>query len=59
MLKAFSMHSLWLENQTLSLRDAPRPNNPGEALIRVRLAGQICDMNKTLVSAKSDGLLAG
>jgi 2-desacetyl-2-hydroxyethyl bacteriochlorophyllide A dehydrogenase len=35
------MHSLWLENQTLSLRDIPRPSKPGEALIRVRLSG-IC-----------------
>ncbi|MBI4733124.1 MAG: alcohol dehydrogenase catalytic domain-containing protein [Chloroflexi bacterium] len=35
------MQSLWLENQSLSLRDTPRPNKPGEALIRVRLAG-IC-----------------
>ncbi len=35
------MHSLWLENQSLSLRDIPRPDKPGEALIRVRLAG-IC-----------------
>jgi hypothetical protein len=33
------MKSLWLENQTLSLRDMPRPEKPGEALIRVRLAG--------------------
>ena len=35
------MQSLLLENQTLSLRDIPRPNKPGEALIRVRLSG-IC-----------------
>ncbi|MBA4379748.1 MAG: alcohol dehydrogenase [Anaerolinea sp.] len=35
------MQSLWLENQTLSLRDVPRPAKPGEALIRVRLSG-IC-----------------
>jgi hypothetical protein len=48
-LKGFVMQSLWLENRTLSLRDAPRPNNPGEALIRVRLAGQICDMNKIII----------
>jgi hypothetical protein len=32
------MHSLWLENQTLSLRDIPRPSKPGEALIKVWLA---------------------
>ncbi|KAF0108250.1 MAG: alcohol dehydrogenase [Anaerolineaceae bacterium] len=42
------MHSLWLENQTLSLRDIPRPNKPGEALIRVRLAG-ICGTDLELV----------
>jgi threonine dehydrogenase-like Zn-dependent dehydrogenase len=35
------MYSLWLEKQSLSLRDVPRPDKPGEALIRVRLAG-IC-----------------
>jgi threonine dehydrogenase-like Zn-dependent dehydrogenase len=35
------MQSLWLENQTLSLRDIPRPSKPGEVLIRVRLGG-IC-----------------
>ncbi|MDI6768998.1 MAG: alcohol dehydrogenase catalytic domain-containing protein [Anaerolineales bacterium] len=35
------MQSLWLENQSLSLRDVPRPAKPGEALIRVRLSG-IC-----------------
>jgi hypothetical protein len=43
------MHSLWLENQTLSLRDTPRPEKSNEALIRVRLAGQICDMNKIII----------
>ncbi|MDP2993595.1 MAG: alcohol dehydrogenase catalytic domain-containing protein [Anaerolineales bacterium] len=35
------MQSLWLENQTLSLRDIPRPAKSGEALIRVQLSG-IC-----------------
>jgi len=35
------MKSLWLENQTLSMRDIPPPEKPGEALVRVRLAG-IC-----------------
>jgi hypothetical protein len=48
-LKGFIMQSLWLENQTLSLRDVPRPEKSGEALIRVRLAGQICDMNKIII----------
>jgi len=42
------MQSLWLENQTLSLRDMPHPNKPGEALIRVRLAG-ICGTDLELV----------
>lgn len=42
------MHTLWLENQTLSLRDVPRPKKPGEALIRVRLAG-ICGTDLELV----------
>ena len=35
------MQSLWLENQSLSLRDIPKPRKPGEALIRIRLSG-IC-----------------
>jgi threonine dehydrogenase-like Zn-dependent dehydrogenase len=35
------LRSLWLEDQVLSLRDIPRPSKPGEALIRIRLAG-IC-----------------
>jgi threonine dehydrogenase-like Zn-dependent dehydrogenase len=42
------MQSLWLENQTLFLRDMPRPNKPGEALISVRLAG-ICGTDLELV----------
>ncbi len=42
------MRSLWLENQTLSLRDIPCPEKPGEALIRVRLAG-ICGTDLELV----------
>jgi threonine dehydrogenase-like Zn-dependent dehydrogenase len=48
MLKAFSMQSLWLENQTLSLRDIPRPDKSGEALIRVRRSG-ICGTDLELV----------
>jgi len=35
------MQALWLENQTLSLREVPRPQKNGEALLRLRLAG-IC-----------------
>jgi len=42
------MKSLWLENQTLSMRDVPRPEKPGEALIRIRLAG-ICGTDLELV----------
>jgi threonine dehydrogenase-like Zn-dependent dehydrogenase len=33
------MQSLWLENKSLSLRDIPKPNKPGEALLRIRLSG--------------------
>jgi threonine dehydrogenase-like Zn-dependent dehydrogenase len=43
------MLGLWLENQTLSLReDLPIPDRPGEALIRVRLSG-ICSTDLELV----------
>jgi threonine dehydrogenase-like Zn-dependent dehydrogenase len=42
------MKTLWLENQTLSLREAPRPQKPGEALIRIRLTG-ICGTDLELV----------
>jgi threonine dehydrogenase-like Zn-dependent dehydrogenase len=42
------MQSLWLENQALSLRDIPRPDKPGEALIRVRLSG-ICGTDLELL----------
>jgi threonine dehydrogenase-like Zn-dependent dehydrogenase len=44
------MRALWLENQRLSLRaDAPRPSlPPGEALVRVRLAG-VCGTDLELV----------
>jgi len=42
------MQSLWLENQTLSLRDIPRPAKPGEALIRIRLSG-ICGTDLELL----------
>ena len=38
------MQSLWLENQSLSLRDIPKQYILGEALIRVRLSG-ICGTN--------------
>lgn len=42
------MRALWLENQSLSLREIPRPEKAGEALIRVRLAG-ICGTDLELV----------
>ncbi len=42
------MQALWLENNTLSLREVPRPQKPGEALIRVRRAG-ICGTDLELV----------
>jgi len=43
------MHSLWLENQQISIRDLPVPAPPpGEALVRVRLAG-ICATDLELV----------
>jgi 2-desacetyl-2-hydroxyethyl bacteriochlorophyllide A dehydrogenase len=48
MLKRFLMQSLWLENKTLSLREVSRPNKPGEALIRIRLAG-ICGTDLELL----------
>lgn len=35
------MQALWLENQKIDLRHVSRPANPGEALVKVRLAG-IC-----------------
>jgi threonine dehydrogenase-like Zn-dependent dehydrogenase len=42
------MQSLWLENQTLSLRDIPKPDKPGEALIKIRLSG-ICGTDLELL----------
>jgi 2-desacetyl-2-hydroxyethyl bacteriochlorophyllide A dehydrogenase len=42
------MQALWLENQTLSMMDIPRPDKPGEALVRVRLSG-ICGTDLELV----------
>ena len=44
------MHALWLEDRTLRLRDdVPRPSPPpGEALVRVRLAG-VCNTDLELV----------
>ena len=42
------MQSLWLENQSLSLRDLPELHTPGEALIRIRLSG-ICGTDLELL----------
>lgn len=42
------MQALWLENNQLSLRNVPQPEKPGEALIRVRLAG-ICGTDLEMV----------
>lgn len=43
------MNSIWLENQQLSLREVPVPTPPpGEALVRIRLAG-ICATDLELV----------
>jgi threonine dehydrogenase-like Zn-dependent dehydrogenase len=42
------MQSLWLEDQSLSMRDIPLPDKPGEALIRVRLSG-ICGTDLELL----------
>jgi threonine dehydrogenase-like Zn-dependent dehydrogenase len=42
------MQSLWLENQSLSLREIPEPHTPGEALIRIRLSG-ICGTDLELL----------
>jgi len=42
------MQALWLENHKLDLRDMPKPNKPGEALIRIRKAG-VCSTDLELV----------
>ncbi len=42
------MNALWLENNTLDLRDVPQARNPNEALIRIRKAG-ICSTDLELV----------
>ncbi len=42
------MQSLWLEDQSLSMREIPRPARPGEALIRIKLSG-ICGTDLELV----------
>jgi threonine dehydrogenase-like Zn-dependent dehydrogenase len=42
------MKALWLESNQISLRDVPLPNNPNEALIKIRKAG-ICSTDLELV----------
>jgi len=42
------MNALWLENNQISLREIPQPNNPNEALIKIRRAG-ICSTDLELV----------
>ena len=42
------MKALWLENHQLDLRKVPKPEKPGEALLRVRVAG-ICGTDLELV----------
>ncbi len=42
------MKALWLERNQLNLRDVPQPNEPGEALIRIRKTG-ICSTDLELV----------
>ena len=42
------MKALWLEERQLDLRNVPQPGKPGEALIRVRLAG-VCSTDLELV----------
>ncbi|HEY3312142.1 MAG TPA: alcohol dehydrogenase catalytic domain-containing protein [Anaerolineales bacterium] len=42
------MQALWLENNQLDLRSVPQPAKPGEALVRIRLAG-VCGTDLELV----------
>ncbi len=42
------MQAIWLQDQQISLRDVPKPSKPGEALIRIRIAG-ICSTDLELV----------
>jgi threonine dehydrogenase-like Zn-dependent dehydrogenase len=42
------MQAVWLENNQISMRDVPQPNNPSEALIKIRKAG-ICSTDLELV----------
>jgi threonine dehydrogenase-like Zn-dependent dehydrogenase len=42
------MKALWLENNQISLREAPQPRKPNEALVKIRKAG-ICSTDLELV----------
>jgi len=42
------MKALWLENNQVDCRDMPQPSKPGEALVRILLAG-ICSTDLELV----------
>ncbi|RJP48883.1 MAG: alcohol dehydrogenase [Anaerolineaceae bacterium] len=42
------MKALWLENNQVALRDLPKPERPGEALIKIRKAG-VCSTDLELV----------
>jgi threonine dehydrogenase-like Zn-dependent dehydrogenase len=42
------MQALWLEEKALQVREVPEPQKPGEALIRIRVAG-ICSTDLELV----------
>jgi threonine dehydrogenase-like Zn-dependent dehydrogenase len=42
------MQALWLEEQALDMREVPQPQEAGEALIRIRVAG-ICSTDLELV----------
>ncbi len=42
------MQAVWLENNHIALRDVPEPQQPGEALIKIRKAG-ICSTDLELV----------
>ncbi len=42
------MKAIWLESNRISIREVPKPSQPGEALIKIRKAG-ICSTDLELV----------
>jgi threonine dehydrogenase-like Zn-dependent dehydrogenase len=48
-IKGHFMKAVWLENNRLDFRDVPQPQNPNEALIRIRLAG-VCGTDLEMVN---------